>query len=444
MPTHTLRIDSVGGASGDMLLGALADLGADLKQVAATLRTFLPDPFEIHVEAADSHGLHGSRATVTINGVPGDHHHEPPQDEPTGHHNHSHTHAATHQKAHATSEHASPHQSHSHGHRGLTEIRAMLESAALPPSVTQRALDTFERIAVAEAEIHGTTPEKVHFHEVGATDAIVDVVGCHLAIHQLGITAVRVGPLPIGQGIMRCAHGTMPIPAPATVKILSGHNVTQTHEPHELVTPTGAALLMTLKTIASPPNNASIAASGMGFGRRTLQNRPNVLRATIMQELSGTIPETDCLLLEANIDDCSPEWLGALLPRLIDAGALDVWITPIQMKKSRPAHCLSLLCDAGHRESLEQMIFSETTTFGIRRCAVQRSTLDRHFETITTPYGHIPVKVGSRHGVAITRSPEHDACATAATAHGVSIRQVWHAALAPPDASPDASHKIPD
>ncbi len=439
----TLRIDSVGGASGDMLLGALTSIGADPKLISEQLSEVVSDSFEIRTEPTDSHGIHGIRATVIINGEVADQVPEKDSGHDHGHSHHHHEHEHEHNHKHHHEHHEHPpnargedaeqqaaNREHRH-HVTLPVISARLNSSNLPKEVIAGALDTFKRIAIAEAEIHGSTPDEVHFHEVGATDAIIDIVGCHIALHQLGIDAVRVGPLPLGQGIMRCAHGTMPLPAPATLKILKGHSIIQTEEPFELVTPTGAALLMSFKNISDPPAKGRVGRCGTGFGHRTLKQRPNMIRLSLIEtdEETGSHPD-DCTLLEANIDDSTPEWLGALLPRLIEAGALDAWLSAITMKKGRPANCLSVLCTDEDRTAIEQLIFHETTTFGIRRHSMQRSTLDRHFHTVATPYGEIPIKVGILNGIAVTQSPEHDACAAAATKHNVSVREVWSAASA--------------
>lgn len=451
MEENTLRLDSVGGISGDMLLGALIGLGADVDRIQKALNPLIPARFEIKIAPADAQGVHGLRATVLIEGQPGDAHHAEAADETTQHPHthaerpHAHTHADEHTHGHDHSHRHSHGHKHTHGHahtrehdqahdpehRGLTQISELITDSPLPEAVKEAAIHTFHLIGLAEAKIHGTTPDEVHFHEVGATDALVDIIGCHLAIHQLDITHAQVGPLPLGTGTMRCQHGTMPLPSPATMKILEGHPVLQTQEPFELVTPTGAALLMTLKAMGGPSRETSVATSAIALGMRTLKNRPNLVRATLLT--GETTEETTtgaCELLQANMDDSTPEWIGALLPALLEAGALDAWIAPIQMKKNRPGSLLSVLCEPATRPVLEKLIFTETTTFGIRRSTVSRTVLERRLKTVSTEYGEIIVKVGIYGGKDTTLSPEHDSCAEAAQASGVSIREVWSAAIA--------------
>ncbi len=401
-----IRFDSVGGASGDMILSALAALGADLRAVEAALNAFFPEHVRLLVETAHAAGLNGLRASVHAEQHPDEG--EWPDAHTHAHHGHT----------------------HSHAHRGLTEIEHLLEHSALSPFVKGLSRDVFRKLAEAEAKIHGKTPETVHFHEVGAWDSVADIVGACLALEQLGISGVSCGPLPAGAGTLRCAHGEMPNPAPATQELLAGMTVTQTAEPFELVTPTGAALLRVwTHTLAPLPGETTVIRSAYGFGRRTLHGRPNVLRATLLAEASApAAPGDELLVLETNLDDCNPEWLGTLTADLLERGALDVWHTPVVMKKGRPGTLLGVLAAAADATPLRDWIFRSTTTFGIRFYAVRRELLDRRFETAHTPWGGVPVKVGTLHGEDITASPEHDACAILAKTNGVTPRQVYEAA----------------
>ena len=420
-----IRFDSVGGASGDMILSALAALGADLSPIEKALAAFFPEPLHFHIETASDAGLHGLRVTVKAE------RHEPHDDsEWPDAHGHAHSHGQS-------SHHAHPH-THAHPHRGLAEIRALLSNAPLSESARTLALGVFQHLAEAEAKIHGKTPDTVHFHEVGAWDSVADIVGSCLALEQLGACGVSCGPLPAGTGTLHCAHGEMPNPAPATQELLAGMPVTQTQEPFELVTPTGAALLRTgCHTLSPLPQTATVLRSAFGFGSRKLCGRPNVLRATLLGDSSSGAAAAETgeglLVLETNLDDCNPEWIGALTADLLEGGALDVWHSPVVMKKGRPGTLLSVLAHAEKASALRERIFRSTTTFGIRYYPVQREALERRFETAHTPWGDVPVKIGALRGEVITRSPEHDACAALARERGLTPRQVYEAAKQSPN-----------
>jgi pyridinium-3,5-bisthiocarboxylic acid mononucleotide nickel chelatase len=414
-----LRFDSVGGASGDMILSALVSLGADLQAIEKTLNSFFPEKLHLHCALASDFGLNGLRLKVQrpASGVldPGSEVLSPESTHwPDAHHTHAHHH-------------------HDHHHRGLREIEALLQGSPLSEATRNLASEVFRSLAAAEAKIHNTTPEAVHFHEVGAWDSVADIVGSCLALEQLGICGVSCGPLPAGIGTLSCSHGQMPNPAPASQELLQGMRVVQTDEPYELVTPTGAALLRVwTQTLERVPEETVIEKSGFGFGTRKLNHRPNVLRATIMGEGETQGPkdartqvQEKLLVMEANLDDCNSEWIASLIPVLLEQGALDVWQTPILMKKGRAGVLLSVLAPETCADALRETIFRGTTTFGIRYYPVQREVLERCFEQVATPYGEVPVKVGLYKGEAITRSPEHDACEALAKAHGVTVKQVW-------------------
>jgi pyridinium-3,5-bisthiocarboxylic acid mononucleotide nickel chelatase len=472
-----LSLDSVGGASGDMLLGTLVDLGADLDRLAALIQSITPEPLTITRSPASDAGLHGTRIRITPEipttwiaplsttpaapehpalaaghahepihaGHPHEHPHEHPHD--PGHagapHAHPHDHDHTHDQPHH--EHAGAPQSHDHAdgagsggeirrphapHRGLHDILALIGQTGLPARTRRLAEATFRRLAEAEARIHNTTPDAIHFHEVGAADAIADIVGCCYALELLGIDAMRIGPLPAGCGTIRCAHGEMPNPAPATQLLLRDFVVTQTDEPFELVTPTGAALLATWRNeLKSAPEAGRILASGMGFGSRQLRHRPNVLRATLLAAEAASVPEATLTVLETNLDDANPQWIGDLIERLLGAGARDAWAAPIVMKKGRPALTLGVLCAPGDADALRRLIFQATPTFGIRAWDVRRTALTRRHETVATPYGPVRVKIGEWEGRTLTRTPEFEDCDARAREAGVTPRQVSDAAM---------------
>ena len=392
---RVLWFDSVGGASGDMILAALIDLGvrpADLNQELSTLGVHVA--LEAHQHA--SHGLHGTRLTVHA-------------EEHAAHHGHHHGHSP---------------------HRHLADVRQIIEATTLPDRVKRHSLTVFQRLAEAEARIHGTTPESIHFHEVGALDAIADIVGSCLALQLLHIDKVGCSPLPQGHGVIECAHGTFPNPAPGTVDLLKGIPVTHVDEPFELVTPTGAALLSTWRAIDRWPDGWIIKGVGHGFGQRTLQSRPNLLRVTLLEAPSEHVRDADaCLVLETNIDDTTPELVGALVQRLLAAGAYDAFTTAIQMKKQRPGTLLTVLCDPARKPAMLDLIFTESTTFGVREHLTRRTMLEREMTEVETPYGKIRVKIGRWHGTPVTASPEYEDCHTAATAKHVPVRLVYESAL---------------
>ena len=392
----TLFVDSVGGASGDMMLGALIGLGVSAESVVEALQGVVHDDFSIEVSAYESCGINGVRATV---------------------------HCA---EPHADAGHS--HHTHGHHHRTWRDIRGMIEQSSLPEAVKADACGVFGRIAAAEGQIHGKAPDEVHFHEVGALDSIIDVVGCCFARHVLGVDSVQCGPLPLGCGTIVCQHGVYPCPAPATLELLKGMRVIRTEEPHELVTPTGAALLAEWVSEAATGARARVMASVYSFGQRTLENRPNVLRAVLSEAGADARSAEQCVVLEAQVDDSSPEVLGFLLGELLDAGALDAYFTPVQMKKLRPGVLLTVLCAVEDRERMTKLVFRGCSTFGVRYRVADRTVLERNVVEVSTAYGAIRVKQGWLDGECITASPEVEDCVKWAKIHQVALRQVYEAA----------------
>jgi uncharacterized protein (TIGR00299 family) protein len=390
-----LWFDSVGGASGDMILACLMDLGVPADTLNAALRDW--GPFHLSVEAHphQDHGLHGTRA-----------------------------HVETRAHSHAT------HAAHP-AHRGLAEIAALIDGSSLAPEVKRQSVAVFRRLAEAEARVHATAPEAIHFHEVGALDAIADIVGACVALSALGVDGVGFSPLPCGHGTIHCAHGVLPNPAPATVELLKGRPVTLVDEPFELVTPTGAALLTAWESLKTRPANMAIARAGHGFGQRRLNGRPNLLRALLLAPVAPAADSGNaCLVLETNIDDTTPELIGALVQKLLAAGAWDAFTTAIQMKKQRPGVMLTVLCAPEQRETMVDLIFDGSTTFGIREHLTHRTVLAREVVTVQTPFGAVRVKTGIWRERLVTAAPEYEDCSKAADAAGVPVRTVYEAAQA--------------
>lgn len=340
--------------------------------------------------------------------------------------------------------------SHAHPVHGRTfaDIRSLIQTSRLSAWTKAKALAVFERVAVAEGKIHGQAPERVHFHEVGAVDSILDIVGACVALELLGQPRVLAGPVVEGTGFLRCAHGRFPLPAPATLEILGarGIAITQCEEPHELVTPTGAALLAEFAERFGPMRGLVVAKVGYGLGTRELQTRPNVLRAVLgetaegpqlnarVQQPAAPQPahdwETDTIaVLETNLDDISAELLGHFVERALAAGALDVFHTPIQMKKNRPGVLLTVLCAEADADALAALVLRETTSFGVRRHTAERRKLRRTFTTVRTPFGEVTVKLGQLDGQVLQAAPEFESCREAAARANVPLKVVFDAAL---------------
>ncbi len=414
MNRKILHFESIGGASGDMILGALVGLGVPVAELNEELKSLHIDPFEIVVDHVVEQGMSGVRAKVVLH----EHHH---------HHHHDHDHG------------------HHHG-RHLSTILKLIDGSALPDPVKKEAAEVFRKIGEAEAAIHGVDIEKIHFHEVGAMDSIVDIIGCCLALHKLGVDGVSIRSLPQGHGTIKCAHGTYPNPAPATLRLLNGFPCESVDEPFELVTPTGAALLSRWKTDTAPPTGCSVKTSSYSFGHRKLNHRPNLLRASVYEEDGGrrfvealsdqygsdeTSPSSErdeVLVLECNLDDTTPELVGCLFDRLFENGALEVFTTPVQMKKNRSGILLTVLCEPVAREKMLDLIFAESTTFGVRERLGKRVILERSFEAVKTPFGEVRIKIGKRRGETVTASPEIENCRRLAEEKGVPVKKIYQLA----------------
>lgn len=324
-------------------------------------------------------------------------------------------------------------QDQGHG-RHLSDIAALLEHSTLSETVRRKSLAVFTKLADAEAKIHGTTRDEIHFHEVGAVDAIVDIAGSCVLLEMLGTDIVALSSLPCGTGTIVCAHGIMPVPAPATLELLSGFPVHSVDIRGELVTPTGAALLTTLadpQTAGKMPT-MRVLTSGFGAGKKQFKtDMPNLLRVVIGETAgSGTADKTPqtVAVLETNLDDQNPESFELFMERAFAAGALDVFFAPIQMKKNRPASLVTVICPTDKTETLAGVLFRETGTFGVRIREQRRLTLARSWRTVTTEFGPIRLKIGNWQGEEVTASPEYDDCKRAAQEHGVPLRRVYEAA----------------
>jgi hypothetical protein len=313
-------------------------------------------------------------------------------------------------------------------HRHLRHIVAMLDASSLEPDLKERCRGLFRRLAEAEAAVHGTDPEKVHFHEVGAIDSIVDIVGGAFALEWLGASRFVASPLNVGSGTVTMSHGTFPVPPPATARLVAGVPVYGEGE-GELLTPTGALLVTAHATEYRSLPPMRIEKAGHGAGGRDTKGRPNVLRLVVGEEGAAAAGDR-VLVLETEVDDAPPQLLGPLLDQLLGAGALDAYFTPVQMKKGRPGVLVTVIAEPARREALEELLFRETTTLGIRRQEWDRTVLERESVVVETAYGPIRVKIGRRAGVVANAWPEFDDCQRAAGARGVAVKEVLAAALA--------------
>ncbi|MBL8167313.1 MAG: nickel pincer cofactor biosynthesis protein LarC [Acidobacteria bacterium] len=446
---RTLYLDCFAGASGDMLLGALLDLGLDFAFLKAELAKLGVPGYELSLTRVDRSGISAAKFDVHLQREAHHHHdhdhghHDHDHDHDHGHHHHEHDHGHhhhdhghhdhDHDHGHHHHEHEHHHHEHEHEHhhRGLTEIKRLISAASLSDSVKARAQAIFQRIGEAEAKIHGMPIEAVHFHEVGAIDSIVDIVGACIGLEALGIGRIISSPLHVGSGTFKCAHGIYPVPGPATTELLKGVPLYAKDIQGELVTPTGAAIIATLAERFAPMPLMRVEKIGYGAGTRTYPNFPNVLRAVLGQlaEDADATPGT-VTVIEAQIDDLNPQVFGHLMEQALAAGALDLFYTPVQMKKNRPGVLLTLLCKPEDRVPMCDMLFRETTTLGVRYRQEEREILQRDFTTAETPYGPIRLKIARRqNGEVMNVSPEFEDCHAAAAQHGVSLREVQLAAL---------------
>jgi pyridinium-3,5-bisthiocarboxylic acid mononucleotide nickel chelatase len=438
----TLYLDLFSGISGDMFFGALIDLGVEPRRLERELGKLKLEGYHLHITRQERQGIAGVKLDVHLADelVPGHSHDTHP------HSHHEHETACGVRVCEPAHGHAHRHHDDS---RDFAGIKALVSRSRLSAWVKRKSLAVFQRIADAEGKIHGLPPERVHFHEVGAVDSIVDIVGVCVALELLGKPRVIASPVTEGVGWVDCAHGRFPVPAPATLAILGarGIGVTQCDEPHELVTPTGAALLAEFVESFGPMRGLVAEKIGFGLGTRENQTRPNVLRAVLGKlstlnslarrseakpaELS-TAPdwEADTIaVLETNLDDISAEILGAFLEKALAAGALDVFHTPIQMKKNRPGALLTVMCAETDADRFTELLLRETSAFGVRRRLAERRKLRREFKTVKTPFGLVTVKIGRLGGRVVQAAPEFDSCKKVAERAQVPLKRVVEAAV---------------
>ena len=411
----TLYLDLFSGIAGDMFIAALLDLGVDAHELERELKKLKLDGYHLHISRQQKSAIAGVKFDVHAGHEHG--------------HNHSH--------------HASRATHHHDDHRTFAEIQRLITKSALSMWVKQKSIAVFRRIAEAEGKIHDLPPDEVHFHEVGAVDSIVDIVGAAIALELLGKPRVFASSVVEGTDWIECAHGRFPIPAPATLAILGarGIGITQCDEPHELVTPTGAALLAEFVEGFGAMENLVAEKIGFGLGTRDNKTRPNVLRAVLgtqskvqNQKSKITMPgfdwESDRIaVLETNLDDCTGEILGHFIETALAAGALDVFHTPIQMKKNRPGVLLTTLCVEGDADKFSELMLRETTAFGVRKTIAERRKLRREFAAVETVFGEVTVKIGRLGGKVVQAAPEFESARKLAAQKRVPLKQIYEAAV---------------
>jgi uncharacterized protein (TIGR00299 family) protein len=453
----TLYLDIFSGIAGDMFIAALLDLGVDAKKLERELKKLPLEGYHLHIVRGQKSAIAGVKFDVHLT-----HEHDHAHThQPADGHDHAHSHA--HENKHHHHEHEHEHEHH-HAHdeyshaeqQNFSEIKKLISRSKLSTWVKQKSIAVFHRIAEAEGKIHGLPPSEVHFHEVGAVDSIVDIVGAAIALELLGKPRVLASPVVEGTGWIRCAHGRFPVPAPATLAILGARKIpiTQCDEPHELVTPTGAALLAEFVESFGAMENLVAEKIGFGLGTRDNQTRPNVLRAVLgtqskvqspkskaasavqpatfnLQPATNLDWETDRVaVLETNLDDCSGEILGAFVETALSAGALDVFHTPIQMKKNRPGVLLTVLCAENDADKFSELMLRETTAFGVRKTIAERRKLKREFTEVKTAFGNMTVKIGKLNGKVIQAAPEFEAVKKIAAQKKVPVKKIYEAVAA--------------
>jgi pyridinium-3,5-bisthiocarboxylic acid mononucleotide nickel chelatase len=434
-------LECFSGISGDMFLGALVDAGVSPRLLEETVAA-LGVGARLEISQVVRSGISATKVDVYIEGqkdLPREEHWhraKSAHEHRHSHHEHhdhwpSHVHEQGQTRAGAPSP-QDPDLPHSHSHgRGLAEIRKIIAAAAITGSAKKNAIAIFEALAAAEAKIHNTSVEKVHFHEVGAVDAMVDIVCAVVGAEALGVDQIICSPLNVGGGTVTCAHGEFPIPAPATVELLQGAPVYSSGLRAELVTPTGAAIVKTLASRFAAFPEMKIEKSGYGAGSRDFPGHPNVVRLTIGEAASDlsakTHPET-ITVLEANLDDLNPQVFGYVMDRLLEEGAFDAFGAPVQMKKNRPGMLVTVLCKPEDAAKLTQLIFSETTTLGVRRRDEVRQTLARRWENVRTPWGEVRIKIASMNGTVTNYAPEYEDCRRIAAENHVPLKAVMQEA----------------
>jgi len=424
-------LECFSGISGDMFMAALVDAGVPPKVLLDAVAA-LNIGARLEISRVARCGISATKVDVWVDGEK-----DLPRQEYWAKqdaiarsgsgpgHEHSEGHLGSHSHSHQ--------HSHSRDHgRGIAEISKVICGAAISESAKKTAIAIFEALGNAEAKIHGTSIEEVHFHEVGAVDAMVDIVCAAVGAEALGVDEIACSPLNVGGGSVKCAHGSFPVPAPATLELLAGAPVYSSGVQAELVTPTGAAIVRTLSSRFGEFPAMTACKSGYGAGSRDFAAHPNVVRLTLGEtpslSFAGKIASETISVLEANLDDLNPQVFGYVMDKLLEEGALDAFGIPVQMKKNRPGMLLTVLCKPEEADRLAQIIFAESTTLGVRRREERRQALARRWENVSTPWGEIRIKIASMNGTVTNYAPEYEDCRRVAAEHHVPLKRVMQEA----------------
>lgn len=389
-----LYYDCFSGISGDMNLGAMIDIGVDRDYLIEELSKLELHEYSIEVTEDNRKGITGTRVDVILK----EHHHD--------------------------------HEEHNHHHRNFNDIKEIIEGSSINDNVKKLSLDIFKKVAEAEAKVHGKPVEEVHFHEVGAVDSIVDIVGAAICLDYLKVDKVMASPVETGSGFVKCAHGVLPVPAPATAEILKGVALRSSGIPFEATTPTGAAILRTIVDKFTDAKDFKIIKIGYGIGHKDEGDIPNVLRVFIgekgesIEQSMDTIKER-AFMIECNIDDMNPENYDYIMEQLFKEGVMDAFLTPIIMKKGRPAVKISVLCEETVLARVERILLSETSTLGVRKFQVEKNMLKREIFTVDTVYGTVRVKSAYFNGKRVKSKPEYEDCKKIAIEKGIPIGRVY-------------------
>jgi uncharacterized protein (TIGR00299 family) protein len=382
-----ISYDCFSGISGDMNLGAMIDLGIDKSFLISELNKLNLKGWELVVQKDQRHGITGTKVTVKLT-------------------------------------------RHEHAHRHLSDIEKIISESGLDDKTKELSRKIFIKIATAEASVHGISAEKVHFHEVGAVDSIIDVVGAAICFNALKVVGVHVSTVELGSGFVKCDHGKLPVPAPATAEIIKGIPVKKGGVDFEATTPTGAAILASLVTDFNPDLRFKIDKTAYGVGQKEHRDVPNLLRVFLGESASGTETGHDAIQLECNIDDMNPEFFEYISDRLFRAGASDVFFSNIMMKKGRPGIILSVICETELADTMKNIIFTESTSLGIRTFPFRKDTLVRKFETLQTIYGEITIKRSFYKEKEVSFKPEYDECRRIATEKGIPVKEIYNNVMA--------------
>lgn len=391
-----LFYDCFSGISGDMNLGAMIDLGIEVDYLKNELNKLKLSGWELVTEKDQRHGITGTKVTVRLV----DHHHG------HGHHHH--------------------HHHDEHGHRHYADIENIIYQSELSGEVKDLSMKIFRKVAEAEAKVHGISIDKVHFHEVGAIDSIIDIVGAAICYIALGVEGVHVSEVELGSGFVKCDHGTLPVPAPATAEIIKGIPVRRSNINFEATTPTGAAIISVLGTNFSPDYSMIIEKTGYGIGQKDHADLPNVLRVLIGEAEVAESAGHDALLISCNIDDMNPEFCDYISESLFMAGASDVYISDIIMKKGRPGIVINVICEKELAETVKKILFTESTTLGIRSFTFRKDTLSREFAIVNTEFGDVKFKRSFYKGKEVSCKPEYEDCKKIATEKGLPVKDVYN------------------